>query len=375
MSAGITLLGPVALVGPDGPVHLAGRLPRAVLARLALSTGRVVATSALVDDLWPDAPPARAVNALQVYVAGLRKSLAAAGLDGALATVAPGYRLDVPARSLDIARVRDGRRAATAAARAGDVDGALVACRTALGEWRGEPFADLLDLPFARVAATAWQTERVELVEELAQHALSLGRLDGLVHELEQVAADNPVRERLWGQLALALYRRGDQVGALAAVRTVKERLAEDLGIDPGPELRDLEVRILRQGESLVGGVAGPARGVASSISTTSAQTVAHDDLQVGSAQVVMPDGTVVPLVRVRSLIGRQDGCHIRVRDSDVSRRHAAIVASAGGHALEDLGSTNGSYVNGVLVDRQVLADGDRIEVGNAVLRYHAVSP
>ena len=214
---------------------------------LALEPGRVVSVDRLVEALWPGDPPETAAHAVQVYVSQLRKALGPV-----IATRAPGYELEVAPERVDVHRfarlAQDGR----AALEGGDAAAAEGALRDALALWHGPALADFLYEPFAQTEIARLEELRTITLEERIEADLALGRHAELVPELEALVAAQPLRERPRAQLMLALYRSGRQADALAAYRTARETLVEELGIDPGPELRELEAAILRQDESLL---------------------------------------------------------------------------------------------------------------------------
>ena len=220
-----------------------------MLALLLLDANRVVSTQRLIDELWGDAPPETARSALQVYVAGLRKTL---GEDGAsLRTSAPGYVLDVPAGRTDLdefARLR-------AEARPGE----------ALALWRGSALADLDGEPFAAAAAGRLEEQRLGALEERIDADLALGKHTELVPELDALVAEHPYRERFRAQQMLALYRSGRQADALAAYRSARKAFVDELGIEPGEELKGTRAVGARPGSRHRGaGAALGARGVRS---------------------------------------------------------------------------------------------------------------
>jgi predicted ATPase/DNA-binding SARP family transcriptional activator len=225
------ILGPVEVLGNDGPLSLGGAKQRALLALLLLHAGRVVSRERLIDDLWGDAPPDTARETVQVYVSRLRKLLPA----GALATRGAGYALDVEPDSLDLAqfeRLRTERR-----------------FHEALALWRGPPLAEFEEA-FARVEGARLEELRLATLEERFDADLALGRHGELVGELEALVGEHPHRERLRGQLMLALYRSGRQAEALAAYRDARAVL-DELGIEPSERLRWLERQILTQDAAL----------------------------------------------------------------------------------------------------------------------------
>jgi YVTN family beta-propeller protein len=189
--------------------------------------------------------------ALSVYLSRLRRLLADGDGDELLATQAPGYVLRVPPERLDARRfealLEEGREALAD----GDAQQAAATLRAALSLWRGPPLADLAYERFAQTETRRLEELRLAALEERIEADLALGRHDALVAELESLVAENPYRERLQGQLMLALYRCGRQAEALDAYRRARRTFADELGIDPGPRLAELERAILRQDASL----------------------------------------------------------------------------------------------------------------------------
>jgi DNA-binding SARP family transcriptional activator len=240
------LLGPLEVETPTGPLTLGGPKQRALLGLLLLDAGRAVSTDRLAAALWGDDPPETAVNVLQGHVGDVRRLL---GRD-ALVTRAPGYVLRADAEQIDARCFErlacDGRRLlasepAAARARLGE----------ALDLWRGPVLADV---SYARVPGEIIRLEELRLatLEDRIEADLALGAHAEVVGELGALLAGHPGRERLCGQLMLALYRSGRQQEALAAYRELRHRLREELSIDPSPELQRLERSILRQEPALL---------------------------------------------------------------------------------------------------------------------------
>ncbi len=240
---------PVLVLGPlevwrDGrllPVRR-GR-PRRLLLALLLQRGGAVAPEALVDQLWGDEPPVNADNALQVLVSYLRRSIG--GTDLTIDRTPAGYRLLVDAEDVDMVRFEALVRAAGAAGTpAAD---RLDAADGALALWRGPALAEVADDPFAQGDRARLEELRRQAAELRAAALLDMGRHDDALPDLGQLVRAHPFRERLHGQYALALYRAGRQADALRVLDAVRSALADELGLDPGPELQDLAGRILRQ--------------------------------------------------------------------------------------------------------------------------------
>ena len=242
----VRLLGPLEVRDGGTVLALGPRRQRALLARLALAAGRTVPAEQLLDDLWGEQPPGSAAKMIQVYVSGLRKVLP----PGRLATRPPGYALRLEPGEADLSRFErlalDGR----AALGAGDAGRAAGLLADALDLWRGPPLAEFTE-PFADLERARLEDFRLACEEDRLDAELALGRHSALVGELEALAARHPLRERLRAQLVLALYRSGRQAEALAAYTAFRRHLADELGLDPSPALRELEGRILAQDPAL----------------------------------------------------------------------------------------------------------------------------
>jgi DNA-binding SARP family transcriptional activator/tetratricopeptide (TPR) repeat protein len=245
----IRLLGPVAAYRDGEPGALGGPRQRAVLARLALAAGQVVTVDRLIDDVWAGNPPATATNTVQSYVSLLRRALGSADFvrrDG------PGYVLDVDRDMLDVHRFEDGVAAATATL-ASDPAAALDLLDTALGEWRGPCLADVADEEWARAAGVRWEELRLAATEGRFDALLALGRAPEAATGLERMTDEHPLREGFVRRLVLALYRSGRQAAALRAYARTRDLLADELGLDPTPDLQALQTAILNHDPSLAG--------------------------------------------------------------------------------------------------------------------------
>lgn len=252
----IRVLGPFEMVSDDGQlIDVGGHLPQAVLVALALAEGHPVPADQLLDQVWPD-QAAGDRNRLHVHVSRLRKAL---GSD-CIRTLADSYSLAIPGDALDAARfdqlVAEGR---TALQRQ-DAGEAMRLLRAALELWRGRPLAEFADTRFAPGVITRLEDARLVATEDRIEAELMLGRHAHLAGELEALVREHPLRERLWGELILSLYRSGRQGEALAAYQRARTVLAEELGVDPGPELRKLEAAVLSQDPALNVPTGVPAR-------------------------------------------------------------------------------------------------------------------
>ena len=241
------ILGPLEVVEHGEPLALGGPKQRALLAILVLRRGDVVSADRLIDLLWGERPPVTAAKTLQGYVSHLRKALG----DGVLLTRGGGYLMAAKPEQVDAeqfeAAVADARNALAV----GDAARARELLVYALALWRGEPLADLAYERFAGGEVARLEEARLAALEDRIEADLALGRHRAVVGELEALVADHPNRERLLGQLMLALYRSDRQVEALDAYRRGQRALRDELGLEPGPELRALEQRILTQDAAL----------------------------------------------------------------------------------------------------------------------------
>jgi WD40 repeat protein/DNA-binding SARP family transcriptional activator len=233
----VHLLGPVEVVSDETSVALGGPKQRALLAMLALEAGSTVSVERLIDGLWGDDPPATAAKLVQLYVSHLRKAMARCADDGAIATRGGGYELRVGRHQVDAARFE--RLLAQGAA------------REALSLWRGPPLGDVAKEPFAAPEIRRLDELRTAALEVAIDQDLEAGRHREVLPELESLLAREPLRERLHGQRMLALYRCGRQADALEAYRQARATLVEQIGVEPGPDLRRLHDAILRQDPSL----------------------------------------------------------------------------------------------------------------------------
>jgi len=238
------VLGPFEVWAGGRALELKRRKQRALLALLLLHAGEVVSTDRLIEELWAGKPPKAAVGSLQNLVSDLRKAL---GRDLVL-TRQPGYVLDVEPEQVDLHRFE---RLVAQASEGGDAERRSEVLREALSLWRGPPLADLAFETFVHIEVARLEELRTAAREELIDAELELGHHAKLIGELEGLVTENPLRERLRGQLMLALYRSGRQAEALEAYRRARETLVDELGIDPSPELQRLEQSILRHDAEL----------------------------------------------------------------------------------------------------------------------------
>jgi DNA-binding SARP family transcriptional activator len=267
----IRILGPLEVSDETGPIALGGQRQRALLAVLALSPGRVVATDRLVDLLWGEGAPKTAMASLQNGIGQLRKVLGA----NVLETRAPGYVLRIEPEQVDANRFERSLE---------DARGLLPQDRRehlvrALESWRGPALSEFAFQNFAQPEIRRLDELRLAAIAERIDADLELGRHGDVIGELEGLVAEHPLRESFLRQLMLALYRAGRQAEALDVYQAARTRFVDELGIEPGPELRQLQAEILRHEAGLT---------------TTSAAVATDEDGDIVSALVA---GRVVPVI------------------------------------------------------------------------------
>jgi DNA-binding SARP family transcriptional activator len=244
------ILGPLEVCEQGSPLALGGARQRALLALLLTRANEVVSTDRLIDELWGERPPKAADNALQYHVSRLRKLLASSE---AIVTREPGYLIRVGPDELDLLRferlVEEGQRSSP--------ETAARLLREALALWRGPALADVAHESFAQPEILRLEELRLVALERRIDADLALGRAAEVVAELEGLVGEHPLRERLQGQLMLALYRSGRQAEALEVYRRTRRLLADELGLEPSPALRELEQAILQQDPELAPRVDG----------------------------------------------------------------------------------------------------------------------
>ncbi|WP_370948958.1 BTAD domain-containing putative transcriptional regulator [Amycolatopsis sp. cg5] len=261
MGSELRVLGPVEALGPAGPCVLHGTRQRAVLGVLALHAGSVVPSSRLVDMLWGEDPPRTAVKTLHSHVARIRQALDACGFGQVLHTRNPGYLLAADPDTVDALLFE---RRVLAAKKDPSLESTASALRSAMTLWRGDAFADTALAGWGRREIDRLHELRLSAIEDLWDAELRLGNHEDAARELARLQAEYPARERLAAAHMLALYRCGRYTDALEAFGIVRQRLAEELGVDPGPELLALHTAILRRDPDLEPGQ--PSAGVPAQI-------------------------------------------------------------------------------------------------------------
>ena len=248
----IAVLGPLRVRTDRGPAEITGAKERTVLCRLVAARGRTVTVDELADLLWGERPPRSPGKSVQNYVLRLRKALEPdrAGGPAYLLTEGGGYRLRLAEDAVDAQRLERLLGLARRVAGEGRTEQAAATYAEALALWRGEPYAGE-SAPYAVAERLRLCELQLTATEEYLTAEIALGRARECVPRLEMLVREHPLREQLWEQLVLALYRSGRQADALAAYARAREGLVSELGVEPGPELRRLQQRILRQAPEL----------------------------------------------------------------------------------------------------------------------------
>ncbi|MBP2321332.1 putative ATPase/DNA-binding SARP family transcriptional activator [Kibdelosporangium banguiense] len=253
----VAVLGPLSLRdGADREIEVGGPRLRMLLVRLALEAGRVVPSESLINSLWGEQPPSDATNALQTLVSRLRR----AGIAKLLESHAVGYSLavtDVDAHTFERLAAEGSRLL-----KAGQTTEAAEVLREALGLWRGPALVDVAEAPFAAPAVARLAELRLTAIEDRIEADISRGHESGVIVELYALTREHPLRERLAALLIRALHHAGRQADALAAYETARQNLAGELGVDPGPELQEVHLTVLRAKSAEVpgGGTRLPAQ-------------------------------------------------------------------------------------------------------------------
>lgn len=253
------VLGSFEVLRDGVPLPVRAAKLRTLLVSLLLDANKVVPVETLMDHLWGDSPPGGARNTLQNYVLRCRRLL---GDDGPLLTCPRGYLLRVDDDRIDVHRFDTLTRRARAAATADAMEQASALLTEALRSWRGEPLQDIPSETLRREVVPVLAERRLDALQSRIEADLALGRHEEVLPELRKLTTSHPLRERFWAQRMLALYRSGRQAEALRCYHSVREVLVEELGVDPGTELRELQRRILAGDPALTGtGRLPPAPG------------------------------------------------------------------------------------------------------------------
>jgi DNA-binding SARP family transcriptional activator len=306
------ILGPLQVVADGAPLTITGQKQRQLLALLLLRRGEVVATDRIIDELWGEQPPKTAGTSLQNFVSQLRKVLPA----GTLVTRSPGYALVLEPEQVDAGRFED----LLQHARGLRPDERSRRLREALALWRGSPLVEFAFEEFAQNEIGRLEELRLLALMERIDADLELGGHAELVGELETLVQKNPLRERLRGQLMLALYRSGRQAEALQVYQDARRALVKELGIEPSPALQELHGAILRQERRL----------------TPEARSVAGDDHYDEVVAALMRGRVVLALGANVNLAGRNgDSAAVVPASSEIVQHLAQLFDCPQEHARE----------------------------------------
>jgi DNA-binding SARP family transcriptional activator len=323
------ILGPLEVRAGDRAVPLRGARQRELLAVLLLHANEIVSSDRLIDDLWEGDPPPTATKMIQNGVSQLRKLLEPEGEgEQRLVTRSPGYLLRVASGELDADRFEslaaDGRRELAA----GNYAAAVELLSEALALWRGPALVDFVDATFARAEAARFDELRSAATEDRIEAELALGRHADVVPELEALVAQHPLRERLRGQLMLALYRSGRQADALRVYQETREVLVEELGLEPSPALQRLEKAVLVQDPALeLGDEARPAPPEPEDVGVSAPET--RKTVSVVAADILSLDGPHDP-----ETLGRPMGLAVQTVTDVLERHGASTEPSTGGGVI-----------------------------------------
>ncbi|ULE32079.1 BTAD domain-containing putative transcriptional regulator [Mycobacterium sp. IDR2000157661] len=358
------VLGPLQLSVDSTPMRLGTPKQRVMLAMLLINRNRPVGVDALITAAWEQRPPPGARATIHSYISNLRKLLHNAGVDSrvVLASAPPGYQLSVPDDQLDLGRFITEKSAGAHAAAAGRFDEASRHFSAALQQWRGPVLDDLRDYEFVNAFAAALTEDKVAMHRARAEAEIACGRAQTVIGELETLTGEFPYREPLWEQLITAYYLLGRQADALDAFRRVKTTLADDLGVDPNPRLRELNARILRQ-EDLGAKKAAKRTATATVVQLGQRTTVTSPS---AAAHLRDSSGRCFPLHGAATRIGRSDDNDVVLDDVRVSRHHAIVIDTGSSFVVTDLRSANGVKVGRERIHASaMLADGDCIHISD----------
>ena len=320
MSLDFRLLGPVEVARENRRLPLESRKQRALLALFLLHPRRVLSPDRILSEIWPDTTPASGVKTLRYHISKLRDVVHRDG-DEVLVTVQQGYLLAIDPQQIDAVRferlLEEARRLLPDQPERGSR-----LLRDALALWRGEAFDDLVAYPFAAAEASRLDSLRLDALEDRFEADLACGRHAEIVAELERLATQYPLRERFTGQLMLAQYRLGRQADALRSCQRLRRTLAEELGIDPGHDIKQLEERILVHDPSLVVGPppAEHATGLRAPV-LTSIVVLPFENLSADEEDRFFSDGLTEELIHA---LARVDGLRVISRTSAFALREHA---------------------------------------------------
>lgn len=362
------LLGPVEARTGGKIVDLGGPKQRAIMAYLLFRSNRVCPADEIVDAIWGGEIDRS--DTLHVYVARLRKAVdpeRGADPPGLIESMRPGYLIAATSDSLDLLAFDELSEKGRQAEREGHMFEAIQSWRSALSLWRGTPAADLSGFDFVDREARALHRKRRDIATDCLEMHLAQDAPESVIAEAGPLIEEDPYDERVRFLQMLAFYRLGRQREALATYQDISQLLLDELGISPTDELQQLELRILQQDPTLLDRPVPPVDGTA---------TIRSEPSPLPMAELVdLANGARHVLQQTITTLGRLHDRDIYLADEKVSRRHAEIRRAPHGFRLVDVGSTNGTLVNGEEVAEAELVSGDEIAIGNTILRFESATP
>jgi DNA-binding SARP family transcriptional activator len=358
------LLGPLEVRVGEGWRGIGAPKWRSVLAVLLIKAGQIVPADVLINEVWGDAPPAKATNLISIYVLRLRRLLGDAD-STLLVTRAPGYQLRIGAADSDAqvfeAMVRDGRRALAA----GDAEGAATQLAEALALWHGTPLADVPQTPLVEEEAERLAELRLDAAELRIRAELACGGHAQVIPELRRLLASHPLREGLWLLLMQALDGAGRHAEALDAYSQARSAISDELGVDPGAELRQFYAGLLARDDVLArgGGVGGDAPGSILAGTVTAGSVPASSAAATSGVPRSVPVPAQLPMDiadftgrddQVRHLVGLLSGAS---EDDESGAVRIALVAGSGGLGKTSLAVHAAHRVRGSFPDGQLYVD------------------
>ena len=356
-------LGPLEADRGSRRLSIGGPKQRAVLALLLLSADRIVTADRIVEVVWPD-DAFTGKRRLSEAIARLRAELDPNRDLNVIESLSGGYRANLTAVGLDIAGFEEAVDAAAAHADERELEKAAVQLRSALGIWRGVVCADVADMFDLGSEPARLEMLREDAAISLLECDLALGSNEGVLADSEAMVSARPFDERVAGLRVLALYRLGRQADALGEVKRLRECLISELGVQPAPDIEELELQVLNHDPRLMRSDPHPSQRVATTIRAGAMP-------ETGSA--VLVDGERrYQLSRPVTTIGRLPDRDVVLDDPLVSRRHCEVRRSGANYRLVDLGSANGTLVNGEPIDSHQLSNGDSVDIGGCRLTFEA---
>jgi DNA-binding NarL/FixJ family response regulator/DNA-binding SARP family transcriptional activator len=350
------ILGPLEVVEGGEPVPLGRPKERLVLAVLLLHANEFVSRERLIDELWGESPPATAGKAVNVFVSQLRKALTRKGFDP-IVTADGGYRIEVEADHLDVARMRRLLATARERAAAGELEAAAELLREALGLWRGPTLAGLLLESSGRDEVAQLDELRLTALMDRIDCDLALGRHEDVLGELHVLVGEHPLLERLRAQLILALYRADRQAEALDAYQQAREVLVEELGIEPTPALQRLQKGILTQ---------DPALELPAGIA---AAAVSARDASLPSTRLVLAEDHYLLREGMRRLLETNPDLEVAAVCEDLESLLAAVEAERPDVVVTDIRMPPGNLDEGIRASNWLRAE--HPDVGVVVLSQY----